>query len=95
MASSREEGMSSTLRYASTVDTFLPAVTGAEPSLLLSARMVSWLAFSSRSSWFSFCFFLQHQFQCRPSIFVLTLYAPGVMSCITRVSGCSTVHVLC
>ena len=59
IASSREEGMSSTLRYASTVDTFLPAVTGPELSLLLSARMVSWLAFSSKSSWFSFCFFLQ------------------------------------
>lgn len=60
MASSREVGISSTLRYASTVDTFRPAVSGAEPSLVFSARMVSWLAFSSKSSWFSFCFFLHH-----------------------------------
>ena len=59
MASSREVGMSSTRRYASTADTFRPAVTAVAPSVLFSARMVSWLAFASRSSWFSFCFFLQ------------------------------------
>jgi len=50
MASSRVDGMSSTLRYASMVDTFLPIVTGPELSLLLRARMVSLLAFASRSS---------------------------------------------
>lgn len=41
MASSRVVGMSSTLRYASTVDIFLPAVEGAALSLLFRARMVS------------------------------------------------------